>query len=94
MVENQDETQVLTPAPEDFSKNPLASKQVQVALLTAAVKVATMVKPEIGQLIKDNFDTILLVAPAVLLWLRTKTVEPISWKKLKPSAILSISKKF
>lgn len=93
-MENQEETQVLTPETEDFSKNPLASKQVQLAILTTGVKVATWLKPEIGQLIRDNFDTILLVAPVVLLWLRTKTVEPISWKKLKPSVMFNISKKF
>ncbi len=79
---------------DDFGKNPLASKQVQTALATLAVGVVTKFHPPTAQFIRDNFETILLVAPAVLMFLRTKTVEPIVWKKLVPSVLLSFTKKF
>lgn len=77
----EEQTKTVVVKPEDFEgKSPLASKTVQLAVLTLVTGVISKTFPAAGEWIKANSDTILLVLPALFAMARSKADRPIDWK--------------
>jgi hypothetical protein len=62
-------------------KNPLKSKTIGVALLTAIVGVISAIVPEVGAKASEYMPTILTVLGVVMVVLRSVTSGKIGWEE-------------